>query len=416
MGLESPTYIDDLVTTNPTAGDQRSEGDDHIRNIKAVLKNSLPDVDQAVSTIISSTTEPALNRKGTLWLDETANLVKLRNTADTAWITLPFSMTTSNTVDIDGGAIDGTPIGGTTPAAGDFTTLDATGNSTVGGTLQVTGLLTALASLSITGNITLTGTGNITLTGTVDGRDVAADGTKLDGITAGAEPNVALASQAEAEAGTENTKTMTALRTAQAMAKVASDGYQYAVGSHTFTQPQGFTKVYYLIGGAGGGGGGMQNAPTVHAGGGGGGAIREGWLSKTAGQTVAVVVGAKGTGGAASTAGTNGADTTLDATVAVAGGGVGGGASSNGAGGAGGAASGSDTNIIRGLSGQAGGNGSAHGSPGDGLGGDSGATTGNVPALSTNAASPSVGGSGGQGNNDPGGDGADGFAILIPMK
>jgi len=38
------------------------------------------------------------------------------------------------------------------------------------------------------GNITVNG-GNITVTGTVDGRDVATDGTKLDGIEAGAEVN-----------------------------------------------------------------------------------------------------------------------------------------------------------------------------------------------------------------------------------
>jgi hypothetical protein len=47
---------------------------------------------------------------------------------------------------VNGGTIDGTVIGGTTPAAGGFT--------------------------------------NITATGTVDGRDIAADGDKLDGIEA----------------------------------------------------------------------------------------------------------------------------------------------------------------------------------------------------------------------------------------
>ena len=62
-----------------------------------------------------------------------------------------------STVDINGGTIDSTVIGGTTPAAGDFTTLGATGNITVGGT--------------------------------VDGRDVATDGTKLDGIAASATAN-----------------------------------------------------------------------------------------------------------------------------------------------------------------------------------------------------------------------------------
>ena len=59
-----------------------------------------------------------------------------------------------NTPDIDGGTIDGTVIGGTTPAAISATTVSATGNITVGGT--------------------------------VDGRDVATDGTKLDGIESGA--------------------------------------------------------------------------------------------------------------------------------------------------------------------------------------------------------------------------------------
>lgn len=37
MGLESVTYINDLVTTNPTSTDPKSQGDDHIRNIKTAL-------------------------------------------------------------------------------------------------------------------------------------------------------------------------------------------------------------------------------------------------------------------------------------------------------------------------------------------------------------------------------------------
>ena len=40
-------------------------------------------------------------------------------------------------VDINGGAIDGTAIGGAAAAAGSFTTLGASGNATVGGTLGV---------------------------------------------------------------------------------------------------------------------------------------------------------------------------------------------------------------------------------------------------------------------------------------
>ena len=58
------------------------------------------------------------------------------------------SLGTVTTADINGGTIDGVVIGGSSAAAGSFT--------------------------------------NITVSGTVDGRDVAADGTKLDGIEAGA--------------------------------------------------------------------------------------------------------------------------------------------------------------------------------------------------------------------------------------
>ena len=41
MPLESGTYISDLVTTNPTSADPKSQGDDHLRLLKTVLKNTL---------------------------------------------------------------------------------------------------------------------------------------------------------------------------------------------------------------------------------------------------------------------------------------------------------------------------------------------------------------------------------------
>jgi len=43
MGLESGTYVNDLVSTNPVgATDAKSAGDDHLRLIKAVLKATFP--------------------------------------------------------------------------------------------------------------------------------------------------------------------------------------------------------------------------------------------------------------------------------------------------------------------------------------------------------------------------------------
>ena len=52
MALEDLTgtkYIDDLVSTNPAAGDNVSEGDDHIRGIKNVLKTTFPSIDGAIT-------------------------------------------------------------------------------------------------------------------------------------------------------------------------------------------------------------------------------------------------------------------------------------------------------------------------------------------------------------------------------
>lgn len=47
MGLETPTWIDDLVVTNPVSTDQKTQGDDHIRNLKTALKNTFPNATKA---------------------------------------------------------------------------------------------------------------------------------------------------------------------------------------------------------------------------------------------------------------------------------------------------------------------------------------------------------------------------------
>jgi hypothetical protein len=90
-------------------------------------KASAPSVDNDGDALIT----------GALYFNTSLNQMFVWN--GSAWQSTEY---VSNNVDINGGTIDGTVIGGSTPAAGGFT--------------------------------------NITVTGTVDGRDVAADGTKLD--------------------------------------------------------------------------------------------------------------------------------------------------------------------------------------------------------------------------------------------
>ena len=50
MGLETGTYIDSLNSSNPTASDAVSEGDDHLRLIKSTVKATFPNLSNAVTS------------------------------------------------------------------------------------------------------------------------------------------------------------------------------------------------------------------------------------------------------------------------------------------------------------------------------------------------------------------------------
>ena len=104
MALEDVNYVTELVKENPPGTDAISEGDNHIRLIKKVLTQSLPDVDRVASTIITMASPgPTTNVKGTIWYDTSANTLKI-NTATTGataswveigtaapWVTSPAS-------------------------------------------------------------------------------------------------------------------------------------------------------------------------------------------------------------------------------------------------------------------------------------------------------------------------------------
>ncbi len=157
MGLESGTYIDDLVATNPTGTDVVSKGDDHIRLIKSTIKASFPDVDDAVMTIHNGTTAPANKQTGTIFRDTANSLWKFWN--GSAWITLSIAFNTSNSVDVDAGTIDGVTIGGS--SAPTVTNLGSVATCDInGGTID--GVTIGAASAPTVTNIDING-------GTVDG-------------------------------------------------------------------------------------------------------------------------------------------------------------------------------------------------------------------------------------------------------
>ena len=128
MALETGNYINNLVPANPPAGDPVSQGDNHLRLIKKVVQQSFPSVDQVVNAVHTKATAPATGlTEGLIWIDTSAgagnHLIKVYDGA--TFLTLPFSVEAAKTVDVDGGAIDGTTIGVTTPAAVTGTTVKA---------------------------------------------------------------------------------------------------------------------------------------------------------------------------------------------------------------------------------------------------------------------------------------------------
>jgi hypothetical protein len=124
----------------------------------------------AISSNNSGSSNPSTTYAYEFWADTSANLLKIRNGANNAWITLPFSITANNTVDINGGAIDGTNIGASSAGTGAFTTLAASGLLTVGG------------DIDLAGGIDVDGTSNldvVDIDGAVDMATTAAIGTFL---------------------------------------------------------------------------------------------------------------------------------------------------------------------------------------------------------------------------------------------
>ena len=72
-------------------------------NFRADLNNAL----NAIATNNSGDNEPSTTFAYEWWIDTTNDVLKLRNTSNNAWITMPFSITADNTVDINAGTVNG---------------------------------------------------------------------------------------------------------------------------------------------------------------------------------------------------------------------------------------------------------------------------------------------------------------------
>ena len=163
--------------------------------------NAVPNLDNGDIFIGDGT-----NHATTTSLNTAVNALTLTNYLPLSGGAMTGNITTSGTFDgrdvsVDGAKLDGIATGADVTlneiSAGTNVTISAGGviSSTASGGLahvvddttpQLGGNLD-LNSNDITGTGNLNFTGSVTLSGTVDGRDVAADGTKLDGIEASAD-------------------------------------------------------------------------------------------------------------------------------------------------------------------------------------------------------------------------------------
>ena len=66
MSVETAAWVTQLVSTNPVVGDPVGEGDDHLRMLKTVLKNSFPSTSTtAIVPNMSGQSSKVLTNDGT---------------------------------------------------------------------------------------------------------------------------------------------------------------------------------------------------------------------------------------------------------------------------------------------------------------------------------------------------------------
>jgi hypothetical protein len=192
MALESVTHLDDLEVANPLGTDPRSEGDNHIRNVKKALKTDFPNINGVVAatpadlnltTGITAGTVLAskfvlvdASKKVNEWLVDNLTIDGNSITAGTGVVNIvPASgsaIVLDGTVNVDAGVITGATSVTSTAFVGTLSTA-AQANITSVGTLtalsvdNITVNANAITSTDTNGDITITphGTGNVILDG-----------------------------------------------------------------------------------------------------------------------------------------------------------------------------------------------------------------------------------------------------------
>ena len=97
MALESSTYINGLVTTNPTSTDALAQADDHLRLIKTTIKATFPNITGAVTA-----THTQLNTDPSSLLDSNGTT---RVAASTSGATVTGTLTINGDLSLSGSGL-----------------------------------------------------------------------------------------------------------------------------------------------------------------------------------------------------------------------------------------------------------------------------------------------------------------------
>jgi len=181
----------------------------------ATVRADINDVLDSVATNNSGGTAPSSTFANMWWFDTATNILKQRNEANTAWISIAYKNGNDWTPYRQGSLL-------TVVSTSDFSSQAqaeaGTDNATVMTPLRVAQRSTATISSQAQAEA---GTDNATFMTPLRVKQAIDE---FDSV-------LELASQGEAEAGTENTKAMTALRVAQAIAELESPGTVFISGT-----------------------------------------------------------------------------------------------------------------------------------------------------------------------------------------
>ena len=270
----------------------------------------------------------------------------------------------SDSVNIDGGAIDGTNIGASSAGTGAFTTLNANGGGALTGTWSDLGTVTTIDinGGTINGITDLavadggTGASTFTANGVLHG-----NGTSAIGVTATGTSGQVLTSNGSGSAPTFQAVSASGGGNNEIINLTSSESFQMFTASGTWSKPGSGTLVVVEVWG-GGGSGGAGTGGMGGGGGGGGGYQRKIFAIGDLGSTETVSIGAGGASQSTEdSAGSAGGSTSFGSHLQTFGGG--GGGAYAGAGGGGQTSVGGNGGRLNGGDG---------GNPSGGAGGDGG--------------------------------------------